>query len=86
MTGDRYQEVLMVKESHESELMGKSNVVGVGVGLRKAAGQLTDEIAVVVMVSKKVDEDALDPNDRIPHLLDSVPVDVQEVGEISAQD
>jgi hypothetical protein len=60
-------------------------VVGVGVGLREKAGQLTQEVALVVMVRKKVPLETLGAKDRIPAQLGGVPVDVQEVGELKAQ-
>ncbi len=73
-----------VKEAHGSELMSKANVVGVGTGLRHKRGKLTDEAALVVMVSKKLPPSQLSPGDMIPAQIEGVPVDVQEVGEIRA--
>ena len=64
--------------------MSKANVVGVGVGLRRRAGALTDDVALVVMVSRKVPNAQLAPEDIVPREIDGVPVDVQEVGEIGA--
>jgi len=80
-----YEEVKAVKEAHEAALMQKANVVGVGVGLRIRGGTYTDETAIVVMVTHKVPATELAPEDFIPAEIDGVPVDVQEVGEISAQ-
>ncbi len=76
--------VMAVKRAHEQELLSKANVVGVGIGYRQAAGQPTDTIALVVMVTKKLPPTHLSPQDRIPPQIEDVPVDVQEVGEISA--
>jgi hypothetical protein len=69
---------------YTDELMRKPNVVGVAVGLAKEGDQLTNDIALVVLVNKKVPLDQLAPEDRIPSRLDSVRVDVQEVGELRA--
>jgi hypothetical protein len=80
-----YEKIKAVKDAHQSELMSKPNVVGVGVGLREKAGQLTQEVALVVMVRKKVPLETLGAKDRIPAQLGGVPVDVQEVGELKAQ-
>jgi hypothetical protein len=74
-----------VKNQHQRDLMTKANVVGVGIGYRTVQGQPTGEIGLVVMVSRKVPRDRLDPADLVPHDIDGVPVDVQEVGEIRAQ-
>ncbi len=75
-----------VRQAHLSELLTKANVVGVGVGLRQRGGSRTDEVALVVLVRRKVPGHQLAPEDRIPRLLDGVPVDVQEVGELRAWD
>jgi hypothetical protein len=73
-----------VKRRYQDDLMRKANVVGVGVGVRRAGGQPTDDIAVVVMVSRKLPIAQLDPEDVVPSQIDGVPLDVQETGEISA--
>jgi hypothetical protein len=73
-----------VKRAYESQLMSKANVVGVGTGLRQKGGELTDDVAIVVMVAKKVPRAELAPEDVIPSRIDGVPVDVQEVGELRA--
>jgi hypothetical protein len=73
-----------IQAEYVDELMQKANVVGVAVGLAKKRGQVTNQIALVVMVSEKVPLDELAPEDRIPPMLDSVPVDVQEVGVFTA--
>ena len=84
MSDDAYQRALAVKQAHEAELLAMPNVVGVGVGLRKKRGVLTDEVALVVMVSRKLTLEAVDSSDVIPREINGVPVDVQEVGEVKA--
>jgi hypothetical protein len=79
-----YEKAQAVKRAHEVELMGRANVVGVGVGFRQRGGVRTDEVAVVVMVRRKVARAQLAPADVIPTEIEGVPVDVQEVGEIVA--
>jgi len=78
------QEATAVQERYADELMRKKNVVGVGVGLRKVGGRPTDQICIVVMVKDKVPLHSLPPGDRIPQMLDGVPVDVQETGAFHA--
>lgn len=73
-----------VKQAHGSFLLSLPNVVGVGVGLRMRRGQPTGEVALVVMVNKKIPEAGLTPDQLIPHQLDGVPVDVLEVGDLKA--
>jgi len=74
-----------VQQRYERELMSKANVVGVGTGWRHKNGQVTNDVAVVVMVDKKVPLDRLARDDVIPAQLEGVPVDVQEVGQLRAQ-
>jgi hypothetical protein len=74
-----------VKRAHAASLMQKANVVGVGVGVRQRGGAQTNEVVLVVMVRRKQPIEDLAPQDVIPTSLDGVPVDVQEVGTLSAQ-
>ncbi len=74
-----------VKQAHEGQLMGMANVVGVGIGFRTYQGLRTNEPALVVMVSRKIPPELLNPEERIPAEIDGVPVDVQEVGQIHIQ-
>ena len=77
-----YEHVKSVKETHERELLAKQNVVGCGVGYKFVDGKRTDKLAIVVMVRKKTPEGLLELEEIIPREIDSVPVDVQEVGEL----
>jgi len=79
------QKAQAVKRKHESDLMSRPNVVGVGVGYLRRGGKATGEIGVIVMVDKKVTPGQLEPQEAIPAEIEGVPVDVQEVGQITAQ-
>ena len=81
-----YERVKKVKEANENMLLGKANVVGVGIGFAQRKQQTTGEIALVVMVSRKLPRERLAPEDIIPSEIDGVPVDVQLTGIIQAQD
>jgi hypothetical protein len=81
---ERLDLVRSVKEAHESELLDKANVVGVGIGVQEQDGQSTGELAIVVSVTDKLPACALDPDDILPQELDGVPVDVRAVGELAA--
>ncbi len=70
-----------VKEAHEAELLRKPNVVGVGIGLRKRGGEMTNEPVIVVSVTRKLPSAQLAPQDIVPRDLEGFPVDVQEVGK-----
>lgn len=84
--GKPIEQARQVLRRHESELLGRANVIGVGVGLRQVGGQPTDEVAIVVLVRDKRPEASLAPEDLLPVDLEGVPVDVQEIGEVRAQD
>ena len=73
-----------VKAKYTRELMGKRNVVGVGVGFRERAGQRGDDVCIVVSVREKLPLDQLAPKDVLPTELDGVPVDVQATGAFRA--
>lgn len=73
------------KRNHCDDLMNKANVQGVGVGKKTRGFVETDQEAVVVAVSRKIERDKLDPADVVPDQIDGVPTDVIEVGVIGKQ-
>ncbi len=73
-----------VQAKYVDELMAKPYVVGVGIGLAKKADAVTQEVALIVMVSEKLPEAQLAPEDVLPTELDGVRVDVQEMGMFAA--
>jgi hypothetical protein len=75
-----------VKEKHEKALLRIKNVVGVGIGLRQKDGQFTDQVVLTVIVQRKHPASELARRDRIPSELDGIPVDVQEVGTLRADE
>jgi hypothetical protein len=78
-----YDRIREVKKAHEDELLSKENVVGVGIGYRQAGGEATPDLALVVMVSRKLPAAQLAEEDLIPNSIEGIPVDVQEVGQIT---
>jgi len=78
------QKVREVKARHEARLLRMAHVVGVGIGFRQRRGQLTDEVALVVNVDRKVSRGALSPEDVIPSEIEGIPVDVREAGQFRA--
>ncbi len=77
---------LMVKERFGDELMRKANVQGVGIGLHMREGRPTGGLSLIVIVTHKVPKTELEPEDLIPNEIEGVSVDVQEAGELEAQD
>jgi hypothetical protein len=86
ISDEQMERLQTTKAKHESALMRKPNVVGVGIGFRKRRGEMTDEATIVVSVTHKVPRSALDPEDVIPGELDGVPVDIQTVGKLQVFD
>ena len=73
-----------IKEKYTSELLRKTNVVGVAIGYKEKGGQKTEIPSLVVMVRKKVPLSKLKARDVVPPEIDGVVTDVREVGEIKA--
>jgi hypothetical protein len=59
--------------------MNLPNVTAVGVGQRRG------EEVIKVFVKQKVPEAALRPEEIVPKLLEGFEVDVEEIGEVTAQ-
>ena len=76
--------VRQVKGGHAADLMGKRNVVGVGLGHKISRGVQTDELCLVVSVTHKVDPSALGAEDLVPQALDGIKTDVVELGVLRA--
>lgn len=80
-----YEQARAVKDAHLQKLLSYPNVVGVGVGYRMVAGVRTNQVAVVVMVRSKHPSAGMQPEELLPAELEGVPVDVQEIGDLSVQ-
>lgn len=65
-------DIAAVQARHERELLRYPNVVGVATG----------ESGLLVLVSRKVPEQELAPDERLPREIEGVPVDVVETGPI----
>lgn len=76
----RLARLAAIQARYESRLMELPQAVGVGIGYRQRGGRKTDELCLVVMVSKKLARAALSPADLAPRELEGVGVDVVETG------
>lgn len=74
------EELKQIQASHESELFARAGVHAVGIGYKTVAGKQTDELAIVVLVERKLSSDSIDAASLIPASLDGVPTDVVERG------
>jgi hypothetical protein len=73
-------EVFQAQAVHQEDLLTKSNVIGVAVGLKNGVG----ELALVTLVEQKKPIAALSAEDMIPKRVDGVITDVVEVGYLRA--
>lgn len=80
-----YDYARRVMVAHQEDLLNRPNVVGCGIGFRQIQGKRTQELAIVVLVNQKIPVAGLDPDAVIPQELDGVPVDVQQVGTLTAE-
>ena len=75
-----------VKDTHVFDLLGKRNVVGVGLGYKVSQGVNTGELSLIVSVMRKADVSALAAEDLVPKALEGVKTDVVETGKLRALD
>jgi len=73
-----------VKDAYVRDLLGKQNVVGVGLGHKISDGEDTGELSLVVSVTRKQPVSALSPRDLVPRALDDIRTDVVETGLLRA--
>lgn len=78
---EAFQRAQQVKRTHAESLLKMANVVGLGVGFRHRDGELTDEVALIVLVSQKHPLNRLAAEEQLPAAIEGVPIDVQEIGE-----
>jgi hypothetical protein len=71
-----------VKDRVEQQLMSLEGVIGVGVGLKKKNGALTDEVVIRVYVKQKKPMDNLKPEQVVPAQLEGHNTDVVELGAL----
>jgi hypothetical protein len=58
--------VRYAQEANQERLLGLSNVIGVATGFRMRGGEFTDEVVVQIFVERKVEEQRLNPWERVP--------------------
>jgi Purple acid Phosphatase, N-terminal domain len=79
--GERLDEAIERLDDAREELLAKKGVVGVGYGPKERQGEIVDgEVAIVVYVMKKKDEQALGSDDVVPPMIGRIATDVVEVG------
>jgi hypothetical protein len=68
-----------VRRKYEDQLLKLPNVVGVGIG------EQDNQPVIQVLVSRKVPESALQPDEVVPKTLEGHRTDVEAIGSPSAE-
>lgn len=79
-----YKDVLAAHRKHEKNLRQQPNVIGVGCGYKIKNGVQTNELCVVVAVTKKIPPSRLAAQQVVPMTVEGVTTDVIEIGVIRA--
>jgi hypothetical protein len=64
------------------QLLDLPNVVGVGKGWKMTRGEATQDLSLVVLVTKKVPSEDLTRSEMVPKKIGTISTDVVEVGDI----
>ncbi|MHB1126065.1 MAG: chymotrypsin family serine protease [Bacillota bacterium] len=67
-------------EANKHYILSLQNVIGVGIGYKEVKGCKTNELAIKVLVSKKLPLLRLDRRQLVPAKIDRITTDVVEVG------
>jgi hypothetical protein len=78
-------QAMQAQALYQDSLLQKQNVVGVAVGFKESKGDVSGEVAVVVLVEEKKPLAALSAQDVVPKELEGMKTDVYEVGFLRAQ-
>jgi hypothetical protein len=84
ITADLFSAVLSAKQNNLPALLNRPNVVACGIGYKVTATGPTDELSVVVSVTRKLPAAQLAESDMVPRVLDGVKTDVIETGVFRA--
>ena len=75
------QQIKVVREKYEALIERQPTWHGTGTGnLKDADRQPTGPLGIIIHVERKVDQNTLPPEDRIPDCLDGIPVQIIESG------
>ncbi len=78
------EDVFEAQSAVQEDFIHRANVVGVAVGFKEDKTAQTGELAVVVLVERKLPLAALSAEDVIPKQIDGIRTDVLEVGYLRA--
>ena len=73
---EQQEQLLQVYEKVREMLSGYPNVVNIGIGMKEKEGNLTEEGCIKIVVSHKMGEPDLEPDQIIPKEVEGVPTDI----------
>ena len=80
-----FDDLKAVQANCEPALFKRLGVHGVGIGYKITNGQMTDQLAIVVVVEKKASRGSLSATELVPDQVDGIPTDVvQQARAVSA--
>jgi hypothetical protein len=71
-----------IKALHKERILAQQHVVGIGVGYKETKGRKTNEISLVVLVRRKLDQVQLAASAVVPREVDGLRTDVIQVGDL----
>ena len=84
MARELLQAALIAKQRHLDSILRLPNVIACGVGYKHVERSVTQEVAVVVSVTRKLPPAVLAATELVPRLLDGIRTDVVETGVLRA--
>ena len=84
MSMDLFRQLLEAQRLAQDDLLRRRGVVGVAIGFRNYSEQVTDQLAVAVLVEQKKPVEALSADDLVPQQVNGMRTDVIEIGRLEA--
>ncbi len=82
---DRINEIQDVKDDNEISLFSLENVNAIGIGYKETNNKVTDELCIKVFVQQKLPTKALAKTQVVPHTINGIKTDVEDIGVINAE-
>ena len=73
-----YERLKVVLTANRDALLNRQDVNSIAIGYKHVGGQKTDQLAMIISVSRKIPERELDEEDVLPKLIQGCPTDVVE--------
>jgi hypothetical protein len=81
---DLFRQLLEAQRLAQGDLLRRRGVVGVAIGFRNYKEQVTDQLAMAVLVQQKKPVEALSAEDVVPPDISGARTDVVEIGRLEA--